>query len=197
MQRSGLKNLSTSLSLKSSSFLTAGFSILVYLLTMERDLTWANWGGDGGELITAAVTWGVPHPPGYPTYVLLGNLFGRLPFGTVAFRFHLLSALGTAVGAAYVTATVYRLGTEKTGRWNRGWLLKGGGVWRSLTAVSAGLTFSFGALVWSQAIIAEVYGLNLALVGAAVYCLLSDRQDKGFIVLTGILLGLSITTHLT
>jgi hypothetical protein len=197
MQRSGLKYLSTSLSLKSSSFLTAGFSILVYLLTRERDLTWANWGGDGGELITAAVTWGVPHPPGYPTYVLLGNLFGRLPFGTVAFRFHLLSALGTAVGAAFVTATVYRLGTEKNGRWNRGWLLKGGGVWRSLTAVSAGLTFSFGALVWSQAIIAEVYGLNLALVGAAVYCLLSDRQDKGFIVLTGILLGLSITTHLT
>lgn len=171
--------------------ITAVVSFLIYLLTIEKDLTWANWGGDGGELITAAVTWGVPHPPGYPLYVFAGNLFGRLPFGTTAFRLHLLSALGTAAAAALVTATVYHLITAGTHR---------DGAKRprpAITAVSTGLTFSFGSLVWSQAIIAEVYGLNLAFIGAVVYCLLSDRQDVRFTLLTGLLFGLSITTHLT
>jgi hypothetical protein len=48
--------------------LGAGLLVLaIYLPTVPRDLTWLAHSGDGGELITAAVTLGVPHPPGYPT----------------------------------------------------------------------------------------------------------------------------------
>lgn len=170
-----------------SAITTTAIAFLVYLLTLEPDLTWANFGGDGGELITAAVTFGVPHPPGYPTYVLIGNLFGRLPLGTIAYRFNLLSAVATAVSAGLVSHIVYQLRTTDD-------------RWAIIPAISAGLSLAFAPLVWSQAIIAEVYALNLVFVAAFLYFLIrrSNCQfDPRSITITGLLFGLSITTHLT
>ena len=34
--------------------------------------------GDSGELVAAVATLGIPHPPGYPLYVLLGKLWTLL-----------------------------------------------------------------------------------------------------------------------
>jgi hypothetical protein len=84
--------------------LTTLCALLVYVLTLAPDLTWANFGTDGGELITAAVTLGVPHPPGYPTYVLLGKLISLIPMGTVAYRFNLFSAVCVSLARACVAA---------------------------------------------------------------------------------------------
>ncbi|MCZ7673940.1 MAG: hypothetical protein M5U34_45830 [Chloroflexi bacterium] len=39
---------------------TSAAALIVYLLTMARDLTWAHYGIDGGDLITAVITQGVP-----------------------------------------------------------------------------------------------------------------------------------------
>ena len=49
-------------------------SFAAYYATLAPTITWAHDGADGGDLITAAYTLGVAHPPGYPTYVLLGKL---------------------------------------------------------------------------------------------------------------------------
>ena len=76
----------------------------VYGRTMARTFTWSHDGADGGDLIAAAATLGVPHPSGYPTYVLLAQLFLRvLPLGEPAYRVHWLSAL-SAAGAATLLA---------------------------------------------------------------------------------------------
>ena len=40
----------------------------LYGLTLAPGLTWAHGGVDGGDLLAAALTAGVPHPTGYPTY---------------------------------------------------------------------------------------------------------------------------------
>ncbi|HEX6383102.1 MAG TPA: DUF2723 domain-containing protein [Anaerolineae bacterium] len=167
--------------------ITGLLALLVYLLTLAPDLTWANYGVDGGELITAAISGGVPHPPGYPTYVLIGKLFSYVPLGTVAYRFNLLSAVATAIAAAFVTATASQL---LASRLPNGQLPD---TTIPFVAIAAGLTFAFAPLVWSQAIIAEVYGLNLAFVAAFLWALLSQRPTW----LVGLLLGVSITTHLT
>lgn len=159
---------------------TAVLTFLLYWLTMPRDLTWQAFSGDGGELITAAVTLGVPHPPGYPTYVLLGKLISFLPIEPVAYRFHLFSALCTAGAAGLVTATVFKLSSESAKS-------------SSLLASVPGLLFAFSPLVWQQAVVAEVYSLNLLLVAAFLWALLG-KQNSLFI---GYLLGLSFTTHLT
>src|SRR5947209_11440638 len=77
-------------------------SAVLYFFTAARDIVV----GDTPELITAAVTLGVAHPPGYPLFTMLGHLFSVLPFGPIPFRVNLLSVLcdSTAVGIVYLSA---------------------------------------------------------------------------------------------
>src|SRR5262245_14429377 len=86
--------------------------LLVYLSTLAPGLTWANHGADGGDLITAAATGGVAHPSGYPTYLVLARLFLALPFGPLAFRVNLLSAVCAAGAAALVVGLVSQASVE-------------------------------------------------------------------------------------
>lgn len=159
----------------------------VYLMTLAPDLTHAHFGVDGGELIAAAATLGIPHPPGYPTYTILGHLISHIPLGTLPFRFNLFSAVSMAVAAAFVTAvstSAFRVPSfvvEPKARNSK------------LPPIAAGLTFAFAQLVWSQAVITEVYALNLACLGLFLWLLLTGRP--AFWV--GLALGLSLTTHLT
>ena len=46
-------------------------ALLLYGRTLAPGLTWAHDGADGGDFLSAALTGGIPHPPGYPTYTLL------------------------------------------------------------------------------------------------------------------------------
>ncbi len=160
---------------------TAVFAFLIYLPTLAPDLTWQANSGDGGELITAAVTLGIPHPPGYPTYVLLGKLVSFLPIEPVAYRFHLFSALSTALAVGLVTSIVQKH-LAMTDSDSAAWL-----------SVIPGLLFAFSPLVWDQAIVAEVYSLNLLAVAAFLWALWGKRPS--FVI--GLFLGLSFTTHLT
>ncbi|MDX1413615.1 MAG: DUF2723 domain-containing protein [Candidatus Promineifilaceae bacterium] len=159
--------------------ITTLFAVFTYLVTIAPDLTWANYSGDAGELITAAVTLGVPHPPGYPTYIMIGKLFSLLPVGTVAFRFNMFSAVSAALAAGFVSATAFE--QVRDSRYSR------------IVAIATGLTFAFAPLVWSQATVTEVYSLRLALAAAFLWSLLGKRSA----ILTGSLLGLAITAHLT
>ena len=84
-------------------------ALAVYLRTAPPGLTWAHDSADGGDLIAAALVRGVPHPSGYPTFVLLARLFTRLPWHTPAWQVTLISMLGGATAAALTAATVQRL----------------------------------------------------------------------------------------
>jgi len=49
---------------------------------------------DAGDLALAASSLGIAHPPGYPTYVLLGHAFQSLvPFANPAYRLNIFSSL--------------------------------------------------------------------------------------------------------
>ncbi len=170
------------------SFLSAALALTVYLLTLSPDLTWANFSSDGGELITAATTWGVPHPPGYPTYVLLGHLVNWLPWGTAVYRFNLFSALCVAGAVGLVTAVNYQfvIGDLSPSNGDES-------PTTNIVAMAAGLTFAFAPLVWGQALVSEVYALNLLCLALFLWALFTARPCW----LVGLFLGLSITTHLT
>ena len=178
-------------------------ALVVYWLTLAPDLTWSHFGGDGGELITAAVTLGIPHPPGYPTYTLLGKLVSLVPIGSIAHRFNLFSAVAVALAASVVSLiTVHcslitvqsnnRHVSRFTPRASHS-TFHASPFTLNIPSLAAGLTFAFAPLVWSQAIITEVYGLNLLFLALFLWALLTKRPS----FLTGLLLGLSITTHLT
>ena len=79
---------------------------IVALSLISHQLTTANFGADGGDLLAAVLTGGVPHPTGYPIYVLLGRLFQRIPLGSPYFRGTLLSALPVALAAGLLVASL-------------------------------------------------------------------------------------------
>src|ERR1043165_1145871 len=74
----------------------------LYFFTAARDIVV----GDTPELITAAATLGVAHPPGYPLFTMLGHLFSLLPLGSIPFRVNTLSVVcdSLAVGIIYLAA---------------------------------------------------------------------------------------------
>jgi MFS family permease len=133
-------------------------ALALYVGTAAPSLTWAHSGADGGDLITAAFTNGVPHPPGYPTYITLGQIMARLPIGDVAYRFNLFSAVCMALAAGFTTLSILQMMPSTLPRF------VGQGV-----AMVASLFFVAAPMVWGQATIAEVHALNACFVALIVH----------------------------
>jgi hypothetical protein len=144
-------------------------ALALYVSTAAPSLTWAHTGADGGDLITAAVTNGVPHPPGYPTYVTLGQLIAHIPIGDVAYRFNLFSAACMALAAGFTALSLLRLTPTPTGFLSES------------VAIIASLFFVTAPMVWGQATIAEVHALNACFVALIVY-LVSPIVFRGEVV---------------
>lgn len=168
--------------------LVGGLALALYAITAAPWLAWAHEGADGGDLITAAMTWGVPHPPGYPTYCLLGRLYALLPLGNVARRFNLYSATSAAGAVALICALMQRVAVPESSK--------------SHTAIAgaSAVACATGYTLWSQAIVAEVYALA-ALFFAACWLLArwaarpsARPRDWGVL---GMFFSLGLGAHLT
>ncbi len=182
---------------RTGRILAAGASLIafvVYVLTMARTVTWFHNGADSGELVAAAFTLGIPHPPGYPLYTLLAAFFARLPIGEPAFGVALFSALATA-GAVFVLT---RAGDallktfEVEDVCHRPSHAK---VFNTLIPPIAALGFAFAPLVWSQAAIPEVYALNLFFVALMLWACLSNHPRR--VTVAALAFGLGMTHHLS
>ena len=165
----------------------AAFAVpmLVYLLTLAPTITWAHDGGDGGDLITAAYTLGVPHPPGYPIYCLLGRLFACLPLGDVARRLNLMSAVGAGLAALglYLAVLERRRGAAGPGA--------------AVAGLGAAWAVALVPVLWSQALIAEVYALNAAFVSLVLLLALRVHRFASAPAVLGLAWGLGLGTHVT
>jgi hypothetical protein len=156
---------------------TAALLLVVYLLTMAPTLSWSHHGADGGDLVKAVAHGSIPHPPGFPTYLLLGDLFIRLPLRNPAWRLNLMSGVAAAGAAGLVASTVQRLQLR----------------FPRVSALCAGLALGLAPLFWSQALITEVYTLA-AFFGAAVVLLLLRGASEW---VRGIVWGLGLGVHPT
>ena len=116
--------------------------------------------GDSGEFQFVAPMLGIPHPTGYPLYLLLGKLFSLVPLRSVAYRLNLLSA----VAAAGTVWAVYRCGRAL-------------GMRRSAAILSGGL-LALSETFWSQATVAEKYTLNAFFVALTLWLGLQWRQKR-------------------
>jgi hypothetical protein len=149
----------------------------LYVATTSPTLT---YGGDCGELIAASYVLGNAHPTGYPLYLLLGKLFSLLPVGEVAFRYNLFSAVCSAGAAAVVAVTVFRLCRD------------------ALAALVAAWSFACAYVVWTQAIIAEVYALSALLISLTIFTAVTfvQTKDARWLGATAFAFGLGLTNHL-
>ena len=165
-------------------WLSSFLSFLLYLKTLYPTVG----PGDSGELITAAYTLGIAHPPGYPLYCLLGKLFSFLPVGTIAYRLNLMSA----VFASLTVGMVYLLAEEFLGRFGK---VQG----QKVLAFGVSFLFAFSKDFWAQALSAEVYTLHLFFLTLILWLFLKwDRShQKGLFSLGVFLTGLGLTNHHT
>ncbi len=162
----------------------------LYGATSAPGLTWQHDGVDGGDLVSAAYSLGVAHPPGYPTYLLMGKAFSLIPWGNVAHRLDVMSA---TFAAAAVLMTC----------WTTARLAKAAGASETVAALAAmvsALALATSTILWSQAVIAEVYTTYVFFLAAVVLCLLRWRQSPGqarWLWLAALLGGLGLGSHLT
>lgn len=150
-----------------------------YAATMCRTI----YTGDDGDFITASATAGVPHPTGYPLFVLLGRLFLHIvPFGNPAFRMNLMTALFGAAAVAMFFRFAARLVPER--------------FWAAMAA----LILAFGPTFWQQSLSCEVYSLTCLFLTTLLYlALLWQRQpgNERLLLTLAFLYGLACTNHLT
>jgi hypothetical protein len=118
---------------------TATFAL--YLLSMSKTVTLE----DDSIFILAGFFNGVSHPPGYPLYTLILHFFTQLPLGDIAARAHASSAFFAALSCCSLFCIFRLIGLER------------------YASVLAVIVFSVTATFWSQAIITEVYSLNVFL----------------------------------
>jgi hypothetical protein len=133
---------------------------------------------------------GIPHPTGYPLYVLLGKLFTLLPVGNVAYRVNLMSAFFGAATNALLYLLILAMINDTP---------------LPITSGAAHISSLLGAMMlavsqvfWQQATIAEVYALNAFFVSLLLLWLvgpLSTKPDQP--VSIAFLAGLSLTHHRT
>ncbi len=162
---------------------------ILYLSIAPTNFTVANNGGDGGDFLSAVLTGGVPHPSGYPTYLIFATLFQYLPFGSPFFR-GVLASIIPAVFAVFFLSVIIGYITRVSG-------------WKSLFSPLGGVFCALSPLFWSQAVIVEVHGLNaLFVVLAITWVILMTTGDftpgrKTLTEILCVLLGLGLGNHLT
>ena len=154
-------------------------ALALYLRTLAPDVTF--W--DSGELSLGALTLGLPHPPAYPIFCILGRLFTLMPFGNVAYRTNLMSAVFGAATAWMVFLIVRRMSAG---------IARGG-----FFAAALGLFYAVFVNVWSIAVITEVYTINSFLLAVLVYVLLAYEQtmDVRYLHLSAFVFGLAFANH--
>lgn len=153
----------------------AAFAFVLYLWTMPHWVTME----DSGEFIVSALKLGIPHPPGYPLWTWIAHLFTWFPFGSVAVRVHVFSALCGSLACGFVFLSALRVGIG------------------SVASIGAGLLFAVSHTFWSQSIIAEVYALNALFFFALLWMALGLRQNfsrRGFLEFAFVF-GLSMSNH--
>ena len=169
----------------------AGLAALaLYARTLAPGLTWAHHAADGGDLLAAALTAGVPHPSGYPTYQLLLRVVIAIFPGEPARAGNWLSALCAAAAVALFADLAGRMlaqistragvqamsavGTDenRTTETRRAQshfrnLCATWAIPRTVpfslsgwAALAAALTWAASPIFWGQAVVTEVYALN-------------------------------------
>jgi 4-amino-4-deoxy-L-arabinose transferase-like glycosyltransferase len=152
---------------------------LLYFHNASRDI----YGGDVGDLTTAACVGGVPHPPGFPLFSLVGFGFCRLSH---VFPIPPVLAVGmiSVLAGTLTVCMYYLLAREHTNK---------------SIALFSSLTLAFTYLFWLYSELAEVFVLN-AFFAVLLFFLAEKFRKSGlkkdflWLCFTG---GLSLTNHQT
>ena len=163
---------------------------LIYFITMAP--TVSLW--DCGEFISTSIILGVPHPPGTPLYLLIGNFFSQIPLlSDLGARVNLVSPIASALSIMFLYMIIVHLikefiNEEKSTIY--------------ISAFIGALTFAITDSQWFNAVEAEVYALSTFFTAIVVWLILkwsanfrNSTQIK-YLILISYCIGLAIGIHL-
>ncbi|HUT03023.1 MAG TPA: DUF2723 domain-containing protein [bacterium] len=170
---------------------------LLAFFTYLKTLCPTIYVGDSGELVTAASCLGIPHPPGYPIFVILIRLTSIVfPFGSLAERCALASALFGAA-SVFVLFRICLCVSESDRRNNPP------PRFAVLGSTIAAVAFTFSLTFWSQTTIAEVYALTLLMILLILYLVVlwqrepDGKRDHRLLLAAAFIGGLGLSSHHT
>jgi len=137
--------------------------------------------GDSGELTTCAYLLSIAHAPGYPLYLLSSKIFTYLPFGEVAYRVNLASAIFGALSCSIVFFIIFFLTQHR------------------LSSLISSFCLGFSYSFWTLSTTAEVYTLNTFLLSLLIliYLIWTHKKNINWLYLFFFIYGLSLGNHLT
>ena len=142
------------------------YSLVIYILTMAP--TTSFW--DCGEFIATSYILGVPHPPGSPLFLLLGNVFSNLPlFSDIGARVNLISPIASALSVMFLYYIIVHLIEEFNGSVEN----ISGFIINNLSAFIAALTFAITDSHWFNAVESEVYALSTFFTAIVIWMILN------------------------
>lgn len=154
------------------------FIFFIYLHNLSRSV----YGGDVGDLVTAAFVGGVAHPPGYPLFTFLGFLLTRMHFSpSAAFAVGLISVMSGVLGILFFYLTMRLL------------------VKNILISLLSSLMLAFSYFFWFYSEIAEVFALNSFFFILLTYLAIRFSLEKStkLLLVFFFFMGLSLTNHQT
>lgn len=172
----------------------------VYLMTMESSASF--W--DCSERIVAAYKLEVPHPPGAPFFMLLGNFFTTFAGGNVTMVSVMVNSM-SALAAAFTILFLFWSITHLSRRM----LVKNGDeptLAQTIAILGSGaigaLAYTFTDSFWFIAVEAEAYATSSLFTALVFWAILKweNVADKPFanrwLILIAYIMGLSIGVHL-
>ena len=172
------------------------FSLIIYIATMAP--TTSFW--DTGEFIASCYTLGVPHPPGTPLYLLIGNVFSHTLFfiDDIGARVNLMSPIASALSVMML----YLIIVQMIKNWVKDEDNKYSYISVYCSALIGSLVFAFTDSQWFNAVESEVYGMSTFFTAMVIWLALKWAENRGsngnvkYIILIAYLMGLAIGVHL-
>ncbi len=175
----------------------------VYIMTAEPTVSW--W--DCGEYIATTSKLLIGHPPGAPTFQILGRIATLFAGGDVtkmAFCVNCMSAICSGMTIMLLYFSLVRLARKLVARW--GEMNTPRFIAVLGTALVGALTYTFSDTFWFSAVEGEVYAMSSFFTALVFWCILKWDEEyehpkanvnpNRWIVLIAYLVGLSIGVHL-
>jgi len=158
-----------------AAVLASGAAGVVYARTLLPGVSFGDWAE--AQMIPARL--GILHPTGYPLYTLVNKLFTLIPFGSVAYRADLASALAASGAVGVAVLIMVRLHV------------------RPVIAAGGGLALAFSGTLWQEATFSEMNSLHLLLVALLLHRALVWRAERRArdMLIGGLLAGLCVSNH--
>ncbi len=171
-------------------------TLVIYWMTVQPSVSF--W--DCGEFIAASYYLQVPHPPGAPFFLILGNIFSKIPFlENVGYKINLISVFSSALSVLFLYLVAVKLINIFKGKKPETMF----DAIATYTAAAIGaLSLAFSDTFWFNGVEAEVYAFSTLLVAAITYLILrwherADNKDsEKYILAIAYLVGLSTGVHL-